>query len=97
MADYECYPLWEGDGPGNVDPSSLDISGDLAVAITAWGGEYDATLDRENPAASGFADQPAAEAWLRRGAQLAARLRGEGMATDYFHDGKPASDLVARR
>ena len=97
MADYECYPLWEGDGIGNVDPWSLDISSDLAAAITAWGDEYDATLNREDPAASGFADVSTAESWLVMGAHLAAWLRREGITVEYVHHDNPARDLVARR
>ena len=95
MADYQCYPLWEGDGIGNLDPWSLDIPGDLAAAVTAWGDEYDATLNQDDPAASGFTDLAAAETWLLAGARLAARLRRQGIAVDYFHHGQEARDLVA--
>ena len=96
MADYECYPLWEGDGLDDLDPWSLNIPSDLAAAITAWGDEYDATLNREDPAASGFTDVSTAEAWLLTGAHLAARLRREGIAVQYVHHGTPSRDLVAR-
>ena len=97
MADYECFPLWEADGLCNLDPWSLDISSELAAAITGWADAYDMTLNREDPAASGVTDVAAAEAWLLVGAHLAARLRGEGMAVDFIHHDKPARDLVARK
>ena len=93
MADYGCHPLWEaGD---NIDPWSIGLPGDLAHALQAWGADYTATLKGSDPHASGFADEPAASAWLLRGAHLAARLREEGFAVDYFHDGERAPELVA--
>ena len=96
MPNYDCYPLWEGDAVGNVDPWSLDIPSDLAAALTAWSDEYTATLNQLDPPASGFTDETTAEVWLLLGARLAARLRGEGFAVEYFYDGKRARDLVAR-
>jgi hypothetical protein len=93
MADYECHPLWEAGE--NIDPWSLGLPGDLAHALSAWGDDYTATLNRSDPRASGFADVPAASAWLLQGAHLAARLREEGFAVDYFHDGEHAPELVA--
>lgn len=96
MADYECFPLWEaGDAVGNVDPWSLDIPGELAAALSTWGDEYTATLNQEDPTASGFADEPTAPAWVLAGARLADRLRDEGVAVQYFEDGWPSKGLVA--
>ena len=98
MADYQCYPLWEaGEAIGNVDPRSLDISSDLADALIAWGNEYTAMLNWEDPASSGFADEATAEAWVLAGGLLASRLRDEGIVVHYFYEGgKPAGQLVAR-
>jgi len=56
MADFDCFPLWEvrADGTRNVDPSELPISESLMVALRSWGQQYDRTLNRRDPASSGF-------------------------------------------
>ena len=84
MADYEGHPLWEVVGPPrNIDPFVLAIPDDLARALTDWADEFTATLDRDDPPASGFPDVPAREAWERRGAELADALRGQGFEVEY--------------
>jgi hypothetical protein len=93
MADYESHPLW--DAGGNVDPWSIDLPADLADALAVWATDYTATLDPSDPPASGFADELTAKAWLVQGERLAARLRRQGYAVDYFHDGQRALDLVS--
>jgi len=96
MADYDCHPLWEpGADPYNVAPSSLGIPAELATALQDWADQYTATLDRWDPTASGFADESVAEAWLRRGAHFASRMRDEGYAVTYLHQGTRGRDLVA--
>ena len=95
MADYECEPLWEE--RDNIDPWSLGLPGDLADALSARAADYTATLNQSDPRASGFADEPAANAWLVQGANLATRLREEGYAVAYFHEDERARELVARR
>jgi len=96
MADYECYPLWGSEGGlRNLNPLDLPITGDLATALTEWADEYTATMERTNPRISGFLDVAAAEAWLSAGAELANRLRQQGVDVDYIHDGQSAADLVA--
>src|SRR5512139_3370540 len=84
MADYHCHPIWDAETSGNVDPSSLGISPELAAAPNAWGDRYTATLNQSDPLAAGFDDELSAEAWLRMGAYLADRLREEGFVVDYF-------------
>lgn len=96
MADYECYPVWNAEAATtNLDPGGLEIPRDLATALTAWGDEYTATLNRSDPAVSGFTDERAAQTWLRTGAELAARLRAQGISVDYFHEGQAPRDLVS--
>lgn len=96
MADYGCWPLCDAAAATiNVDPAGLDIPRDLVTALTAWGDEYTATLNGSDQTASGFPDVPTAQGWLRTGAELAARLRAEGISVDYFHEGKSPSDLMA--
>jgi hypothetical protein len=41
MADYECWPLWNGD---NLDPDSLPLSTYLREQLAAWAERYDETL-----------------------------------------------------
>lgn len=79
MADYECHPLWGTVAAeiGDVDPASLPISAALVADLAAWAAAYDATLDRADPAASGFATDEAAAAFRARGAVLARRLEAE--------------------
>ena len=95
MSDYECHALWDEDG-GNIDPRSLELPGDLAEALDAWADDYTATLEQSDPRVSGFADESAAEAWLQQGALTADRLRQQGFAVDYWHDGQRPLDLVGK-
>ncbi|MES4902375.1 MULTISPECIES: hypothetical protein [unclassified Streptomyces] len=78
-ADYECYPVWvvterEVD---NVAPESLPLSGKLAQDLDRWGDEYDATYNRDDPAASGFTSEEAEKSFAEQGQRLARRLRDE--------------------
>jgi hypothetical protein len=89
MADYECSPLWwrveagrgeAGRGEarvGNIDPGHLPISAALADALQRWADDFDRTLNHDDPAASGFADQAAEDDFVARGAVLAHRLAEE--------------------
>jgi hypothetical protein len=56
MPDYQCFPLWNI-SPGiveNIDPTSLNISSELKLFILDWSAKYDNTLNKSNPAESGF-------------------------------------------
>lgn len=79
MADYGCHPLWGTADPeiGDVDPASLPISAGLVDDLAAWAATWDATLDHDDPAASGFATTEAAEAFRAEGERLAVRLSAE--------------------
>lgn len=79
MADYDCHPLWGMVDPeiGDVDPASLPLSKELVADLAAWAAAYDATLDRDDPAASGFATPTAEAAFRAEGARLAGRLSAE--------------------
>lgn len=79
MADYQCYPLWDM-APGmygDIDPASLPISTELKHQLIDWAREFDATLNMEDPASSGFESEEAAAAFKERGLQLARRLQLE--------------------
>lgn len=79
MADYDCHPLWGTVDPeiGDVDPASLPLSAGLVADLAAWAAAYDATLDRDDPSASGFAGSEAEASFRAEGARLAERLSAE--------------------
>jgi hypothetical protein len=78
MPDYQSYPTWRPGGEEyNVDPEKLPISKALADELNAWGDEYDATLNLDDPASSGFPDDAAENAFAERGVDLARRLAAE--------------------
>ena len=79
MADYHCWPLWwAGDHPpGNIDPTTLPLSPQTIERLLRWADAFDATLNPNDPATSGFTNQQAFEAWEREGLKLWLRLRAE--------------------
>ncbi|MCL7456258.1 hypothetical protein ACIBVK_28625 [Micromonospora echinofusca] len=92
MADYECYPTWltGSAGVGNVDPAELPISNGLAAALLQWAQIYDGTLDRDDPASSGFPDADQEADFYVAGHELARRLAAElsGRYTVEYFDGR---------
>jgi hypothetical protein len=85
MADYESFPLWRGGV--NVDPAGLPLSAGLVDGLLQWANDYDRTLNRDDPVASGFADSEAEAAFSARGEELARRLAremGDGWNVAYF-------------
>ncbi len=93
MPDYECFPLWHADGLefGDVDPSSLPISDVLRDELMGWAADYDLTLNRDDPARSGFKDDREEAEFIERGRSLAGRLRQElpqDWSVAYFYDEK---------
>jgi hypothetical protein len=88
MPDYDCWPLWEtGEDVGNIDPASLPISERLQERLEAWARRYDETLNRENPATSGFASSEVESSFEKEGVALCAALMaelGEGSEVVYF-------------
>jgi len=79
MADYHCFPLWEvpGDHVGNIDPDSLLLSDSLKIKILNWTDVYDATLNIDDPAISGFLNIGAAADFEAQGLNLADKIREE--------------------
>jgi hypothetical protein len=84
MADYDCWPLWwEGDhGPGNINPATLPLSAETVARLEAWAATFDATLNRTDPAASGFPSDAAFQAFEAEGRALWRQLRAE-LAPEY--------------
>jgi hypothetical protein len=98
MPDYECYPLWESRAAGavNVDPADLPISDRLRQELRAWAQQYDATLNRHDPASSGFADREAEQAFEQEGLRLWQALRDElGPAADVSYFSQLAGEDIA--
>jgi hypothetical protein len=91
MADYNCFPLWwkEPHDPGNIDPSTLPLSAETIARLMEWAARYDATLNKDDPAASGFPTDEEQRAFEDAGLELWRRVREElGAAYDvwYFSD-----------
>jgi hypothetical protein len=90
MADYHCTPVWgTGADVGPVPLEELPISGELRRALLAWAKAYDATLNDEYPADSGFASPEAADAFETEGRRLWQALReelGEAYEVLYFSE-----------
>jgi hypothetical protein len=84
-----------------VNPASLPISPSLVQALDAWSEAHERTLNQTYPPWSGFPDASTADAWLRAGAELAARLQEEladqGYRVEYAHASDKPSRLVAAR
>jgi len=77
MADYQSFPLWWASPPlvGNIDPSSLPIDSETIRRLNAWACAFDATLNSEEPLASGFASAEEEVAFEREGLDLWRHLR----------------------
>jgi hypothetical protein len=56
MTDYFSWPLWHvGDGQaGDIDLNTLPISEGLIKRLSDWQDTYDAILNMDDPASSGF-------------------------------------------
>lgn len=58
VADYGCFPIFlENPEPGEdymVDPRKLPISPELKRDLFKWAAEFDAILNWDDPARSGF-------------------------------------------
>lgn len=69
-----------------VLPADLQLSPDLATALTCWAADYEATFDSD-PDESGFESQGAAEAFVQRGRTLAGDLQrelGESWRVEFY-------------
>lgn len=77
MTDYECHPIWEelADGERNLAPQDLPISPELVSRLIQWQLDYDRTLDRQDPARSGFKSREQEEAFEREGRAIWIELR----------------------
>ena len=74
MADYECFPLWEVETVGNIDPADLPIDDGLCADLLAWAQRFDDGLNWEDPARSVVSPEEQA-AFEAEGLSLADQLR----------------------
>ncbi len=83
MADYYSSPLWwRGDLAGNIALDELPLTEATRSRLQAWADQYDVTLNREDPASSGFPSQDEADAFVAQGYELLRDLRRE-LGPDY--------------
>jgi hypothetical protein len=78
MPDYQCAPLWWDNEPGlvgDVIPEDLDLPPELCDALWAWADRFDATLNQDDPAASGFESAEEHAAFVADGEHLAECVR----------------------
>lgn len=79
LADYDCWALWAFAPPTmeNVDPADpeLRLSPALVGELNRWADEYTATLNRDNPTASGFLSEAGKREFVARGRRLAEEVR----------------------
>lgn len=77
MADYQCYPLWNVEEVGNIDPNKLPISTVLKKHLNSWAECYDETLVIDDPKLSGFKNDKEALAFEEQGRFLWQQLQKE--------------------
>jgi hypothetical protein len=91
MTDYHCFPLWHygTDEVGEIEPTSLPISKELSSSLMAWAAEYDATLNENDPASSGFLSSLAESDFIEKGLKLAQELKSAlgNVEVYYYHEG----------
>ncbi|MET8361869.1 hypothetical protein [Micromonospora sp. NPDC005171] len=98
MADYESYPTWltGSGGVDNIDPAELPIPDALANSLLQWAQTYDDTLDRADPASSGFPTTAQEADFYAEGHELARRLAAElaGQCNVEYFDGRTGRLVV---
>lgn len=91
LTDYYCHPLWVTYPDGELDniaPESLPISRELADSLDRWADEFDAILNEDDPASSGFATPDDERSFNDEGRRLAEQFARE-MGPEYkvtFYD-----------
>jgi len=77
---WQCWPLWETDTAGGVqdlDPRSIGISDELALAVIDWAAEFDAIFDVAYPPDTKWPSEADERRWVDRGRELAVRIEAE--------------------
>jgi hypothetical protein len=99
MADYDTFPLWcrDADGLTNIDPRSIAITPELSQQLLDWSMEFDSTLNRADPAQSGFRSLQEKNLFDSRGRELWNRLQEElaGLATVSYYSVAEAREIFS--
>lgn len=79
MADYHCHPLWGAtlEDFGDISPEELPISLELKCSLREWAERYDATLNMDDPASSGFKSEEEEKRFIDDGYKLTYLLQEE--------------------
>jgi hypothetical protein len=95
MADYQCYPLWDIEKVGNIDPNKLPISAVLKKHLNIWAECYDEII--EEPRLSGFKNEMEALAFEAQGQFLWRLLQKElGDTYEVFYFSHLTSQLLEK-
>lgn len=82
MADFDCYPLWDMDDGGDIDPTDLPLSEATIERLLNWQNIYDGIIDWDDPASAGFASKQEERAFEREGISLWQKVQQE-LGDDY--------------
>lgn len=79
MPDYHCHPLWHDDSAefGDIDPDVLPLSDALKIRIKKWAAAYDASLNVDDPALSGFKTTEEERKFAEEGELISEELKKE--------------------
>jgi len=77
MPDYSCYPLWDRDDGGDIEPWELPLSEATIERLLNWQDIYDRTIDWDDPASAGFASEKEKRVFEREGISLWKQLQKE--------------------
>jgi hypothetical protein len=77
MPDYSCYPLWDRDDGGDIEPWELPLSETTIERLLNWQDIYDRTIDWDDPASAGFASEKEKKVFEREGISLWKQLQKE--------------------
>ena len=87
MTDYGCFPIWDCDNIGNLNPEYLPISAILKQDLKKWAETFDAILDWDDPASAGFKSDREKRDFEDKGLELWQRLEnelGDEYIVEYF-------------
>lgn len=78
--EWECWPLWDHETGGNLDPATIGLPPGLAAHIAVWDEQFQAIFNCDDPPASDFPSAAARNAWRAEGDALIEALRAAGFA-----------------
>ncbi len=82
MADFDCYPLWDMDDVGDIDPTELPLTEATIGRLLNWQKTYDGIIDWDDPASAAFASEQEKIAFEREGISLWQKVQKE-LGDDY--------------